>query len=204
MLYGKRHLLELEFDDFHQYALVGLLEAIDRFDPAKGVSFSTYATHRIRGAVLNGVEKVAEKQQQIIARRRVLADRATALKNQSTQPKGVEELIATLAEIAIGLALGCMLEGSGLYRSDPEEAQPDTAYNRYELKQLAERLRTLVDTLPEKERLIIKLHYLHGIKFDEIAQELHLSKGRISQLHHTALARLRTHYEQENGIDKRF
>jgi RNA polymerase sigma factor for flagellar operon FliA len=204
ILYGNRHLLELEFDDFHQYALVGLLEAIQRFDPAKGVSFSTYATHRIKGAILNGVEKLTEKQQQILARKRLLSDRAATLKGHATQPKGVEELVATLADIAIGLALGCMLEDSGLYRGDPEQAQPGTAYTRYELKQLAERLQIQVNTLPEKERLIIKLHYLHGVKFEQIANELNLSKGRISQLHHTALARLRKIYEQGNGIDKIF
>lgn len=203
-LYAGRHINELEFDDFLHYALVGLLEAMDRYDPEKGASFSTYASYRIRGAVLNGVEKLTEKQQQILARQRILAERASTLKEHRQNPKGMDELFTSLADIAIGLALGCMLEGSGLFRSSEDEVEPDTAYTRYELKQTGERIVALVDALPENERLIIKLHYLHGVKFENIALEMNLSKGRISQLHNKGLTHLRALYEQEHGIDKRF
>jgi RNA polymerase sigma factor for flagellar operon FliA len=141
----------------------------------------------------------------LIARKRVLAERANTLKEHTgKEVKNVETLFAELADIAIGLALGCILEGSGMYRDDQDGAQPDHAYSRCELKQICEHLRVLVDSLEERERLIVKLHYFHGIKFEEIATEMNLSKGRISQLHHVALKHLREIYEQATGIDKKF
>lgn len=202
--FGKRHDASLEFDDFYQYALIGLIEAIERYDPEKGASFTTFATYRIKGAILNGVEKLTEQQQQINARKRILSTRAAALKDPSKKPSSLDDLFGELASIAIGLAIGNILEGSGLYRSDEEESIPESVYTRYELKQLSEQIRVLVDTLAEKERLIIKLHYFHGIKFDNIAKEMGLSKGRISQLHRAALTTLSQQYAHTSSIDKKF
>ena len=203
-LFRKRQINELKFEDFFHYALLGLMEALERFDPSKGIQFASFASYRIRGAVLNGIEKLTEKQQQLFARKRVLASRAAALNDTSSRSTEAENLFSEFADIAIGLALGCMLDGSGLYRTSQEEFQPENAYTRYELRQLSDQLKLLVDSLVEKERLIIKLHYFHGIKFEDIATEMNLTKGRISQLHHSALANLRKFYEQESGIDKAF
>src|SRR5215217_267187 len=65
VLYGKRVNDGVEFGDYHQLAAVGLLEAMDRFDPARGVQFRTFASRRMQGAVLSGLERLTEKQQQI-------------------------------------------------------------------------------------------------------------------------------------------
>lgn len=190
-LYINRHIQEFEFNDFHQYALVGLIESIDRYNPKYETKFSSYASHRIKGCILNGVEKQSEKQQQILSRKRILAERAGTLKSGKNNTRDFESVFAEMAEIAIGLALGYMLEDSGIYCSEDGETQPDTAYAGYELKQLKERVKAIVDALPDQERSVIKHHYFQGIKFDEIAMEMNLTKGRISQIHHSAINRLR-------------
>ena len=66
--YSRRFHDEIEFGDYLQYASVGLLEAMDRYDPARGVQFRTFAARRMHGAILNGLERLTEKQQQIAAR----------------------------------------------------------------------------------------------------------------------------------------
>lgn len=202
--YGKRSERSLEFDDFFHYALIGLIEAIERYEPGKGALFTTFASYRIKGAILNGVEKLTEQQQQIQARKRILAERAATLKDASSKTDKLDDLFAELANIAIGLAIGCILEGTGLYRADEEEALPESAYTRYELKQLSSQIGALVDTLVERERLIVKLHYFHRVKFEDIAKEMGLSKGRISQLHRSALATLGKRYGHTSSIDKKF
>lgn len=202
--FGRRYGASLEFNDFFQYALIGLMEAVERYEPSKGASFTTFGGYRIKGAILNGVEKLTEQQQQHQARKRILAERADTLKESARKPSSFDDLFTELASVAIGLAIGCILEGSGLYRVDEEEQAPETAYTRYELKQLRDQIGALVETLPERERLIIKLHYFHAIKFDDIAKEMGVSKGRISQLHHDALAALRTKYQHADSIDKKF
>ena len=64
-LFASRQVLEIEFDEFKQFSMVGLIESIDRYNPSLGATFKTYASHRIKGAVLDGIEKYCEKQQQI-------------------------------------------------------------------------------------------------------------------------------------------
>lgn len=199
-LYRNRHVPELEFSDFHQYATIGLIESLDRFDPSLGIRFATFAAHRIQGAVLNGVEKLSEKQQQIATRKRLLNERADTLAHDHLPGKDIDSIIAELAEIAIGLAIGYLLEDSGMYFSGDEQG-PDSVYASCELKQLKQQLQLVVEKLPQQERNVIKAHYYHGIRFDEIADELGLSKGRISQIHQHAVKQLR---EMIKSMDKHF
>src|SRR5471030_786211 len=69
--YGMRHSNEFEFDDYLQFATVGLIEAIDRYQPNSTALFTTFASKRITGAVLDGVERLSDRQQQISSRQRV-------------------------------------------------------------------------------------------------------------------------------------
>jgi RNA polymerase sigma factor for flagellar operon FliA len=100
-----------------------------------------------------------------------------------------------LADLAIGLALGFALEDSGLV-ADDEPSEPDNAYARTELAQLRRQLAELTGQLPEAERRVIFRHYFQQQPFDEIAAGMRLTKGRISQIHHAALNRLRERLRQ--------
>lgn len=192
-LYADRQIAEIEFDEFHQYAMVGLLEAVDRYDPDRGAGFRTYASHRIRGAILSGVEKHCEKQQQITARSRIREERFQELLEEVTATE--QDPFLRLVDLAIGTAIGYMLEDSGMFQTD-EGACEHNIYRSRELKDLARALDGLVDTLPPQERSVIRYHYYQQIRFDEIAAKMGLTKGRISQVHHRALRRMREHYDQ--------
>jgi RNA polymerase sigma factor for flagellar operon FliA len=178
---------ELEFDDYYQFGMLGLLQALDRFDPAAGVRFETFASRRVAGAILDGVVTLSEKQQQIATRQRAIKERAASVSEGST-PR--EDAFQRLANVAVGLALGFLLEDTGLYVSE-ERTYPDNSYSGIELRQLKKNVQAAVRQLPEQERRLVTLHYLQQHGFDEIGTQWSLTKGRISQIHRSALKRLR-------------
>jgi len=190
--FSNRFSHELEFDDYLQFALVGLLEAIDRFDPARRVPFEAFASRRISGAVLTGVETLSEKQAQISARSQARKDRSRSLAVDAPPEAATSsDPLQRLADIAVGLALGIMLEGGTVYVNGDPSDSAGTPYDRLEIAQLRVRLRRLVDLLPDAERRVLHHHYYQHVPFEEIARNAGLTKGRISQIHHSALRHLR-------------
>ena len=195
-VYRRRCGAELDYADLVQIGMTGLLEAIDRYSPARGVRFETYATHRIEGALLNGLPACSELQRQLAVRRELVRARSQSLQAADAQDRSALE---RLAELAIGLALGFALEDSA-EAATPEAAGPDNAYARIELMQLRRRLAELVEQLPEAERRVVFRHYFQQLSFEEIASGMALSKGRISQIHHAALRRLRGRWRELKGL----
>lgn len=192
-LYSKRQIDEIEFDEFRQYALIGLIESIDRYEPFGKASFQTYASHRIKGAILSGVEKYSERQQQISMRARLRKERVKSMLHEAAEAEPLT--FDRLVEVAIGIAVGYMLEDSGMYQSE-EAAYEQNIYRSRELSDLVRVMKELVTTLPEQEQAVIKSHYYQHIRFDQIAETMQLTKGRISQIHHRALRLLQEHYDQ--------
>lgn len=203
--YSKRFNDEIAFEDYLQWAIVGMIESLDRFDPSHGVQFKNFAARRMYGAVLDGIESATEKQEQIALRARLRKDRLESIKiniDDVTDGKLGAELNANkpesalsyLAEVGIGLALAWMLEDTGLVVADENVA--DTRHIPYlqalEVKQLQEQLLNLVESLPIQQQTVIRGHYLDEKPFEQIATQLGLTKGRISQIHKQALMRLRT------------
>lgn len=219
--FQSRHNDEVEFGDYFQLASVGLMEAVDRYDPAHGAQFRTYSSSRIRGAILNGLDRLTEKGQQIALRKRLAKERLLAAEDAAARGAGSagahapaesparspQELLAYLAEVGIGLAIGVMLEGSGMIGSEASEepahdASPEVLYFRkQERLHWQALLRDLVQRLPEQERCVIRCHYEQEIPFDEIAGMLELSRSRISQLHRQGVARLRAGLSQAPPCD---
>jgi RNA polymerase sigma factor for flagellar operon FliA len=180
---------ELDFDDVMQLGIVGLLEAADRFEGTRGVRFEVYAQFRIEGAILNGLPSYSEHQRQLAAHREL-----TKSKTKSRRDAGAEPLTSaskcpddSLDGLARALVLGVgPLEAEGL-------CEPDNAHIRVELAQRRQRVAELIKRLPQSERRIIVLHYFQQVPFEDIARSLGLTKGRVSQLHHAGLLRLREH-----------
>lgn len=200
-LYARRHVQELEYQDFRQFALLGLIEAIERFQLGRGASFKTYAGYRIRGAVLDGVERLCERQQQINARGRVKAERVVSLTEGEDE---IGDPFAELAEIAIGLAIGFMLEDTGLFEPPSERRIADSAYRAREVEDLRRFLRTAVECLAAQEQQVVRKHYFLAIPFEQIAKELGVTKGRVSQIHRQALRSLASLQSELRLLDTRY
>lgn len=200
--FARRYTDEAEFGDYLQYASIGLLEALERFDPERGAQFRTFAARRMHGAILNGLERLSERQQQISARQRLRAERLQAAKDLAHDAAEGDKLSAYVAEVGVGLALVWLLEGTGLVERG-ERAETLPFYYHAEMRQVRERLQQAVEHLPAQERNVIRSHYLQQLPFEEIATMLQLTKGRISQIHKSALQRLRGSLAAR-GVDAAF
>jgi RNA polymerase sigma factor FliA len=201
--YALRHHDEIEFAEYLQLASVGLVESIDRFDPGIGVQFKTFAAQRMRGAILNGLEHLTEKQQQIAMRQRLRKERLQSVKDCAASTARVEsdQLFRHLADVGIGLALSYLLEGTGMIDVPQAVSDSNYYYQGIELRQLQKRVKTLVHDLPEQEQTVIRYHYLQEIPFEQIAVMLNLTKGRIAQIHHKSLRRLAEMIKDSQSCD---
>lgn len=192
---ARRHFLDqggdIEFADLYQLACAGLLEAIDHFDPTRGIPFAGYATRRVSGSILDGLAKMSEVREQISFRNRVRHERARSIATADPDSLNASEVIDELIEVALGLALGFMLEGTALYVSEGESDRQVSAYESLAWRDTVRRALAEVAGLPLREQAILRRHYFDGLCFDQIGDLLGISKGRVSQLHRAALLLLR-------------
>lgn len=187
--YYRRRVRRADRADFEQFAFEGLLQAIDRFDPFRGIPFGAFARRRIAGSISEGAARMSEVDAQISHRNRIEQERVRSLvRRDSGAP---DDALTALADLAMGLTLGLMLEGTGLMENGGLADSRPNPYESLEWRQMQTRLLREVVRLPEKEALVIRQHYDHGLAFAQIAELLELSPGRISQLHRSALERLR-------------
>ena len=182
-------------NDAEQWAYEGLLQAIDSYDPLRGPPFRGYARRRIIGSIRDGFARLSELDAQHSARRRLERERVRALKEQ--QP-AEGDAIARIAEVAVGLAIGLMLAETKLIAGDDEPDPSGSAYDSLAWRQTQLQLSRAVSQLSEREAAVIVNHYDHGLSFAQIADLLGLSRGRISQIHHAALTKLRRKIGKEN------
>jgi RNA polymerase sigma factor for flagellar operon FliA len=194
--YKERSRGDMDFHDLQQLAYTGLLESLDRFDPKRGAPFRYFAAHRIAGSIRDGIAHMSEVREQVSWHHRVRRERTQSLMGDISSSMEAAPAMEKLAEIAVGLAVGFMLEGSGLFVSEEEGSQQgapaqDTAYDSLVWKDISAQLLREILNLPEREQIILRKHYIESVSFEDIAILLHVSKGRISQLHREALLLLR-------------
>jgi RNA polymerase sigma factor for flagellar operon FliA len=184
----------VERGDFEQFAFEGLLQAIDRYDPLRGVPFGAYARQRIAGSILDGVARMSEVGAQFGHRRRIEQERLRSLARRSGDGESTgsrDDPLSELTELAVGLALGLMLEGTSLAVGDRGADTRADAYESLAWRETQARLAGAVANLPAREAAVVRNHYEHGLSFAQIAELLQVSRGRVSQLHRAALDRLR-------------
>lgn len=194
-------------EDVEGAGCFGLLEAINRYEPERGIRFETHAIPWVRGACLKGIQA----QQWAPAMRRRVRQLLQA-QDELTQRLGREPSEEELAR-QLGISLddlngrmvevGCLsvlslehqqtnLDGSGTtladQLADEQVEDPELSSMRSERREL---LATAIESLPDQERLVVSLIYYEGLTSKEISELLHLSAARISQIHSRAVLRLR-------------
>lgn len=199
----------MDFEDVLSDGTVGLIEAVERFDPNKGVKFETYAISRIRGAIIDSLRRADRLPRSVRQNVRKAEQASQALRDQlGREPEDaevaaalglpLERYYAVLADAAwITVSLDGLLEaqaegeGSGAPEMprDPDAFDPSGALER---KEATTALADAVEGLPERERLVVGLYYQDELTQREIAKVLHISESRVCQLHARALDRLRT------------
>jgi RNA polymerase sigma factor FliA len=187
------HGLSAPFDDLYSLGLGGLMQAAERFDPARGVSFATFAYYRIRGAVLDGLRRdpelrLADPLRSSAADRPLPSSAIPANDNGragATSPPPRDEPRWLLLDPS---AVHLLSPESIDELADEYAAHPDEEIER---KRLAERLRTAISALPEPERQIVELHYYDDLSFSEIGARLGVCEPWAFRLHNKAIERLR-------------
>lgn len=182
-VYRRIRVVQMEWADYAQNATVGLLEAISRYDSQRGVDFMAYAKPRVRGAVFNGLRVFIDE-----TRSSDFVERRQRERFESLHLEGGGDLLDNLVDSISGLALGLLLDVNADADVFSQGEHVERGFERYQLGTLLERE---VARLPENEELVVRLHYYQHLPFVEIAGILGLSKGRISQIHKSALSRLR-------------
>jgi RNA polymerase sigma factor for flagellar operon FliA len=198
-LYGTRSDDTVSFDDYLQYARVGLIEAIDRYDSLRGTSFETYSSYRIRGAILNGLSRETEVRAQRHRRGVRLAEREHSLAGPmfaNPESASLDDFMSFTVDLAVGFILE---DGLVECRDESPAANP---YAQAEVSQLQTRVKELVEQLPARERQVLKAHYYDQREFQEIAATLGVTKGRVSQLHSRAVTRVRERLNARPTIDR--
>ncbi|TQV73422.1 sigma-70 family RNA polymerase sigma factor [Exilibacterium tricleocarpae] len=198
-LYARRPDDDMPFEDYFQYGVVGLIESVDRYRPDSRASFETYATYRIRGAILNGMERTTERRDQYRHQRRLQRERLESLA-EGLDERARTKLFEEMVDVTVEVALSHMLADTGMIR-DPVATQEDPAYVAREVSELEQRLHAALERLPEREQLVLREHYFKQTRFESLTAVLGVTKGRVSQLHKRALQRLRETLAERQNFD---
>ncbi len=183
----------LERDNLAQYGVFGLVDAIDRFQPSRGVRFETFAVPRIKGAILDAVRSNDWAPRSVRAREKELAVVSASLEARLKRSPTTEEILAEMGitrpafeNLRVQVAQGRVGE---LDQRDADLVPDDTtdpaaAYERTEELEL---LRRCISSLPEREQQVLALYYFDEMTLKQIGEVLGVTEGWVCKIHAKAI-----------------
>lgn len=170
--------------DFEHYASIGLLEAIDRYDPNIGAPFKSYAKKRIKGAILSHIFRYSETSSHAMWKHKNVVERVDSFQSISSNNADSSELVV---DEIVDLALSFLLEKD----TSNEYLLAGERYCSNELDNLHDRAWQFIEHLQDMSQQVLRMHYQQHKSFTEIADKLGLTIGRISQIHREAIKEIR-------------
>jgi RNA polymerase sigma factor for flagellar operon FliA len=195
----------IDLGDLVQDGMLGLIDAANRFDEARGIKFETFAERRVRGAMIDALRREAWPRGVRRQRRELEAAREALRRELGAEPSladlaarvGTDEtrLGRTIVRISTIESTSALTSPEHPCESSlpevclpPEEPQPDAAYEHAETRA---RVRRAIASLPARERKVIALYYYRDVTMKQIGREIGVNESRVSQLHARAIQRLR-------------
>ncbi|MBA2765763.1 MAG: RNA polymerase sigma factor WhiG [Solirubrobacterales bacterium] len=208
----------VEEADLISYGLLGLMNAVERFELEREIKFETYAITRIRGAIIDELRSQDWVPRSVRSRARDIERANAKLENRLQRAPTDEEMAAALdisveefqesllqistSTIAALDELWTVSDSSGDQVSlldtlhDPGAPDPSRAVDESELK---DRVADAIARLPEREKLVVALYYYENLTLREIGEVLGVTESRVSQLHTKAVLRLRSRMSDDDG-----
>jgi RNA polymerase sigma factor FliA len=201
--------------DLISYGLMGLIGSIERFEPERGIKFETFAMTRIRGAIIDELRSLDWVPRSVRSRAREIEAAQAKLEHELQRAPSEAELAAKLGVSEEELQTSLLeIANSSVYAldelwtvsdssgdqvslldtiSDPRADDPQESLASSEIK---DRLTEAIASLPEREQLVVALHYYENLTLREIGEVLGVTESRVSQLHTKAVMRLKSHLQQ--------
>ena len=192
----------VDVEDLVNIGMLGLIDAVDRFEPGRAPSFAAYARIRVQGAIVDEMRKndwvprsVRDRADRLQATGQTLRQQlgreptaAEIANHMGVSVERLQELYRTAdVRVLVSMEDGGEDEGT-IGETLSTEADPDSDITR---RLLDEKVRDVLDTLPERERAIVEMYYYRDFTFKEIANVLGVTESRVSQLHSRMKRRLR-------------
>ena len=198
--------VHVDLDDLVHAGVLGLFDAVEKFDPDKQVQFSSYAKHRIKGAILDSLRQLDWASRDLRRRHKQVEaatrDLSTALQRTPTEAEIADRLgveVDRWRQMAIDLRNVGLISASTRstdhedlpapdFPSKPE-TQPDTMCAKEQLRTV---LNSAMKTLPERYQKVVVLYYTKELTMKEIGGMLGINESRVSQIHKSALEKMAT------------
>jgi RNA polymerase sigma factor for flagellar operon FliA len=201
----------VDVDDLIQAGMIGLIEAAANYDASQGASFDTYASIRIRGAMIDEIRRGDWVPRSVHRRVREAAEATRAIEQREGRSASASEVAAALGipideyqKFLEGAARGHVISLEGCQengdspRFADSEPSPERELERIEFQA---GLRQAIASLPEREQLVLSLYYEQELNLREIGAVIGVSESRICQIHGQAMVRLRARLGQDHDLD---
>lgn len=200
-----------DLEDLISDGIVGLLSAIERFDPNRRVKFETFATYYIKGSILDNLPKlpVVPVSSSYIPVEEGTIEEVSEEDDEFNSEVNLESEAAVLYNKVTQLSYSYILSLDAPSGSEDDEAfsllnqlgNTDSIHNEMEFEELQGLLRLAIEQLPTQERTTLKYYYFHHLPFNEIGKKLGLSESWVSRIHKRALELLRMKLGKKKSVD---
>ncbi|MBK7017144.1 MAG: RNA polymerase sigma factor FliA [Sulfuritalea sp.] len=196
----------VEVDDLIQNGLIGLLDAMDRFEDGMGAQFETYAVQRIRGSMLDGLRENDWLPRSVRKEMRRVEEAIRVLEHENGRPPSEAELAKAL-DMPLADYQKLLLDARGhqlVYIDEVSDGNGEDYLDRHAAASVPDPLSileeagtrqaliTAIEALPEREKMMMSLYYEQDMNLREIGEVMGVTESRVCQLHSQAVARLRT------------
>ena len=196
-------------DDLVSYGIIGLIDAIERFEPDRNLRFETYAAPRIKGAIIDELRAIDWVPRSVRTKARAVEHAVTHLEatlrrtptdaevaaQLEMTPDAFHKALGKISSVGIMALDEVQRSGERSNHSTLGESLPDRTQGpleAFEAKESKEALRVAVDRMPERERAVLMMYYYDGLTLTEIGRVLGVTESRVCQIHTKALRQLRS------------